>query len=298
MKRFISLLLFVCLFASLALSISAETLSSTLVRSSSADPWICTDGEYYYLATTGSTRVPVFRSKTISGLYSQSATSNIVYDSAYDPTVEELFGRGATLSGTWSPEIHYFSEDVAPGYSGWYMLLALRNNTGDSSQVKMVVLKSVSGTPKGPYGHPVTGKKNHSQPLLDAEGNIYDNWGVGQSSLKISEGPYKGIYTTWVTEVYRGTSNFHQMLMIAKMINPWTVGSDPCMITKPTQSWEETGSGWSGSKYMPAVVEGATALYGTRGDVYITYSGSGYWSDYGLGQITWTGGDPLETSSW
>ncbi|MBQ5389576.1 MAG: hypothetical protein IIU58_01570, partial [Clostridia bacterium] len=103
MKRFISLLLFVCLFASLALSISAETLSSTLVRSSSADPWICTDGEYYYLATTGSTRVPVFRSKTISGLYSQSATSNIVYDSAYDPTVEELFGRGATLSGTWSP---------------------------------------------------------------------------------------------------------------------------------------------------------------------------------------------------
>lgn len=31
---------------------------------------------------------------------------------------------------------------------------------------------------------------------------------------------------------------------------------------------------------------------------FITYSGSGFWSDYGLGQLTWNGGNPLETSSW
>ena len=296
-KLFVSFFAAILFFA-LTLGISAETLSGTLVRSSAADPWLCTDAEYYYLALTGKTQVAVFRSKTISGFASQYIYDNIVYNSASDRTVEALYGEGATLSGTWSPEIHYFSEEEAPGNSGWYMLLALRNSTGDSSQVKMVVLKSTSGTPKGPYGHPITGELYQSQPVLDTDGNMYADWGIGQSFLVIREGKYKGIYTTWVTEVDRGTADFYQKIMIAKMDTPWQIGSEPAVVTEPTQDWEKKGSGYNGTKYLPKVVEGATALYGTRGDVYITYSGSGYWSDYGLGQLTWTGGDPLKTSSW
>ena len=296
MKRIFALLLAVCMFGALAISISAETLNSTLVRSSAADPWLCKYEDYYYMTVTGSTKIAVFRSKTIAGFAGQGLNANIVYNSAQDPTVQEIFGPGSKLSGTWSPELHYFSEEEAPGNSGWYMLLALRNSTGDSSQIQMVVLKSTTATPKGPYGHPITGQINHSQPLLNADGTIYSDWGCGQSSLTIKEGPYKGIYTTWVTEVGRGEGfgNFYQKIMIAKMINPWTVGSEPGVITTPTQAWEKKGA----SGTHPQVVEGATAVYGTRGDIYITYAGSGYWTDYGIGQITWSGGDPLKTESW
>ncbi len=286
------------LMGSLPFQVKAEQLNGTMVRSGAADPWMCYYDGYYYLALTGSTKIAVFKSRTVSGFKSLTITSNIVYDSAQDKTVEELYGAGATLSGTWSPELHYFTESEAPGNSGWYMFLALRNNTGDSSEVQGVVLKSLSGTPKGPYGHPVTGEKNRSQVFCNADGSTYENWAIGQSVLKISEGPYSGIYTTWVTEVGRGgrgdDGTFHQKLMIAKMRNPWTIASEPGVITTPTQQWEYAGA----SETHPRVVEGATALYGTRGDVYITYSGSGYWSSYGIGQLTWTGGNPLLTSSW
>ena len=78
------------------------------------------------------------------------------------------------------------------------------------------------------------------------------------------------------------------------MINPWTLTGTPGVITTPTQTWEFAGS----SASHPRVVEGATAVYGIHGEVYITYSGSGFWSDYGLGQLTWTGDDPLQSSSW
>ncbi|MBQ9134033.1 MAG: family 43 glycosylhydrolase [Clostridia bacterium] len=311
MKKWLALLLTACLTCTLLLTVSAETLDGTLIRSGTADPWILYHDGMYYLTQTGTSRVAVFAAEKLvdfrSTIDDAVVNANIVYNSAEDPTVKELYGADAKLSGTWSPEIHYFSEEEAPGYAGWYMLLALRKKGDDSSQVKMVVLKSTTDSPKGPYGHPTKKDeagnpiKNYSQPVLDANGVIYAGWGIGQSFLTIREGEYKGIYTTWVTEVDRGTADFYQKIMIAKMENPWTLGSsEPTAIVTPDQTWEQKGSGWSSAsqKYLPKVVEGATALYGARGDVYITYSGSGYWSDYGLGQLTWTGGDPLDAKSW
>ncbi len=277
---------------------ASETLSSTLLRSGVADPWLFMDGGYYYLTMTGTSRIAMFKSETLAGLGSSSLklSDNIVYTSAEDPTVTELFGEGATLSGTWSPEVYYFSEEQYPGYAGWYMFLALRKNTGDSSTIQMVVLKSTTGDPKGPYGHPVTGEVNRSQPILDKNGNVYSDWGCGMGCVTIPEGQYKGLYTMWVTEVGRGEGlgNFYQKIMINKMSNPWTMARTPGVITTPTQDWEYAGS----SSTHPRVVEGATAVYGAHGEVFLTYSGSGYWSNYGLGQLTWTGGDPLLTSSW
>ncbi len=277
---------------------ASETLNSTLLRSNVADPWLFTDGEYFYLTMTGTSRIAMFKAESLEELGSASLklADNIVYTSADDPTVTELFGEGATLSGTWSPEVYYFSEEQYPGYSGWYMFLALRKNTGDSSAIQMVVLKSTTGDPKGPYGHPITGEVNHSQPVLDKNGRIYSDWGCGMGCVTIAEGSYKGLYTMWVTEVGRGEGlgKFYQKIMITKMANPWTMAREPGVITTPTQEWEYAGS----SSTHPRVVEGATAVYGAHGEVFLTYSGSGYWSNYGLGQLTWTGGDPLLTSSW
>ncbi len=299
MKKRITWIICICaMLLSMLMSVSAETLDGTKIRSSAADPWICYHDGYYYLTVTGSTKIAVFKAKAISDFGKQNILSNIVYDSAKDKTVKDIYGVDARLSGTWSPEIHYFTDEQAPGNSGWYMFLGLRNATGDSSQVQAVVLKSLSGTPKGPYGHPMTGEANRSQVLLNVDGKRYTDWAVGQSILKIPEGKYEGIYTTWITEIGRGQSGadgkFYQKIMIAKLKNPWTLSCEGKVIATPTQAWEYSGA----SVTHPRVVEGATALYGTRGDVYITYSGSGYWSDYGLGQMTWTGADPMLASSW
>ena len=303
MKKIASLLLVLFSLLALTLAASADTFDGTMVRSSTADPDLFFYNGNYYLTQTGTSRIAIFETDSIEDLGSLALSKNISYTAyynnvVYDPTVTELFGEGATVSGTWSPEIHYFSEEQFPGNSGWYLFVALRKTANDSSCVRMVVLKSTTDSPKGPYGHPTKGTENYSQPLLDKDGNVWDEWACGQTVLTIPEGEYKGTYAMWVAEEGRGSSGadgtFHQKIMIAKMSSPWQLASDAGIITTPTQSWEYKGASTS----HPAVVEGATPVYGKNGEIFLTYSGSGYWSDYGLGQLTWNGGDPLETSSW
>jgi len=297
MKKLLSIIILALL---LTFAVSAETLSSTKIRGTCSDPWLFTHNDCFYLARTGASRVAVHKASTLSGLAPSKTESSIAYDAASDPTVELLYGEGATVNGTWSPEIHYFSEEDFPGASGWYMFLALRRtpeagSVYTSEYLRLVVLKSITGEPEGPYGHPKTGVANHSQPVITAEGNYYEEWACGQSVLRIPEGKYAGIYALWVDEVGRGTDNFYQRIRISRMANPWTLTGKAGIVTVPTQDWEFVGSE---DGFHPAVVEGGTAVYGKNGDIYLTYSGSGYQSAYGLGQLTWNGGDPLETSSW
>ncbi len=300
MKKLFSILLFTLL---LMFAVGAETLYGTELRTSTADPHLFVHDGYYYLARTGSTRVAVHKATSLlrlSTAYS-STEESIAYDASADPTVETLFGAGATISGTWSPEIHYFSEaDFGAENAGWYMFVGLRKKAAAGSVyasefVRLVVLKSTTGDPAGPYGHPQTGVVNHSMPLLAQSGEIYDEWACGQSILRIPEGKYAGLYAMWVDEVGRGTVNFYQRIRISKMASPWQLTGAVGTVTTPTQDWEFVGSE---DGTHPKVVEGATAVYGKNGEVFLTYSGSGYWSDYGIGQLTWNGGDPLSTDSW
>ena len=283
-----------------------ETLDSTLLRKRCADPWLFRHGGRFYLTQTGATKVNVFAANTLAGLAASDCAQAVAYDSAFDPTVKALGYSG--VSGTWSPEIHHYADADFPGHAGWYMFVALRDAaTDDSRHVKSVVLKSLSGDPAGPYGHPVTGEKFASQLVLDKAGQPYAEWAVGQSALVIRTGEWKGVYVLYVTETGRGTRNFYQEIRIARLKTPWQLATDSGIVTVPTQFWETVGASRTGysdpvkkkaAPYFPRVVEGATAVYGDKGDVYLIYSGSGYWTNYGLGQLTWTGEDPLKTSSW
>ena len=301
-------LTFVCalLAGSCAFAAKIETLDSTLLRKGCADPWLFRHDGKFYLTQTGSAKVHVLTSDTLAGLAAADCAPHVAYDSTFDPTVKALGYKG--VGGTWSPEIHYYADADFPGHAGWYIFLALRDAaTGDARHVKSVVLKSLSESPVGPYGHPVTGEKFASQPVLDKEGNIYAAWAVGQTALVIRTGEWKGVYVLYVTETGRGTRDFYQEIRIARLKTPWQLATDSSIVTVPTQFWETVGASHTGYKepakrkatpFFPRVVEGATAVYGDKGDVYLIYSGSGYWTNYGLGQLTWTGEDPLKTSSW
>ena len=305
MKKIVALFAVALALVMFTFAVSAETFNGTLVRENTADPNLFFYNGKYYLTQTGTSRIAIFERDTLAELAETSKSSvinaNIEYDSTDDDTVELLFGTGATINGTWSPEIHYIDADMfGEEYEGWYLFLGLRKKTGDSSFVRNVVLKSTTDSPKGPYGHPTNGTVNYSQPLLNSDGSIHDEWACGQTLLTIPEGPYKGTYTMWVSEEGRGSASgglygdFYQKIMIAKMKSPWQIDGTPGIVTTPTQEWEYAGA----STTHPRVVEGATPVYGKNGEIFITYSGSGYWDDYGLGQLTWNGGNPLETSSW
>lgn len=58
MKKVLSILLFALL---LAFAVSAETLNTTEIRTSTADPHLFTHNGYFYLARTGATRVAVHK---------------------------------------------------------------------------------------------------------------------------------------------------------------------------------------------------------------------------------------------
>lgn len=282
----------------------AVTTRGTLIRTSTADPCMLYQGGSFFLTMTGSTKVGVVYDKDLNGLTTdlKPTTNFIVYDGAKDPNVQAMYGAGAKLNGTWSPEIHIISKDDCPGYAGTYMFLALRQELNDARNVRTVVLKSTTGAIAGPYGHPVSGAAGTTQTLLDKDGNPVTVWNIGMSLLRIPSGKYKGLYGTYVDEVGRGSGvkgQFYQRLRIAKLKTPWQFESDLYTITQPTQEWERKGS----SATLPEVVEGGTAVYGDHGEIFLVYCGSGYWSDYGLGQLTLKREngdycDPLKTESW
>ena len=325
MKKLITLLVALSLLALLAVGISASTKTgTTIVDTSVADPWMFYHDGYYYLVRTGSGGVALHKSATMDGFttsYSvpyrgaKAASGSSAYVH-YDDTIYDLFGEGAEINGTWSPEIHYFSEEEFPGMSGWYMFVALRqtlvnNPTGDSANIRMVVLKSTTDSPEGPYGNPTTGithlteleegeRRVIAQPFLNENGTVYDEWGCGQTILRIKEGEYAGTYAMWVSEHGRGEEGFYQTISIAKLSSPWQIDGTVGTVTRPTQDWEKTGYQASKTKWLPNVVEGATPIYGKNGEIFMIYCGGGYWTDghYALGQLTWNGGNPLEESSW
>ncbi|MBQ2862982.1 MAG: family 43 glycosylhydrolase, partial [Clostridia bacterium] len=108
-------------------------------------------------------------------------------------------------------------------------------------------------------------------------------------------------YITFVSEQGRGTSDFHQTINICEMENPWTMKGVPTVICEPEYDWEKGGAGYSATldSWYPQVVEGASAVYSDTGDVYLMYTGSGYWTVYyQLGYMKLTGSDPLLRSSW
>ena len=295
--------------ALILLTSGKPVMRTTLVRTSAADPCLVFDGSEFFLTMTGSTKIALVSDRKLSCLTTADhpTTENIIYDSQYDPTVDELFGEGAQINGTWSPELHYFSEEEFPGKSGWYLYFALRQKVLDekgkvsSRNINTVILKSASGSLRGPWVHPVTGVPGQTQPLLEEDGSIVRRWVVGASVLRIPSGSHAGSYITWVEEEGRGQGlgKFFQKIMISKFSAPWQLQGGQGVITTPTQEWEFHGS----SQKHPRVVEGGTAVYGDNGEVFMTYSGSGFWSDYGLGQLTLKRHgdeyeDPLLTESW
>ena len=254
------------------------------VRASGPDPWVFFyDGSYYYTHTTGS-KIVLMKVSNFSDI-DTSAERGII-----TPT------EGQNM---WSPEIHYFSaEEVGEENAGWYLYIGY--DDGTTANQRQHVLKCLDGDNLlGRWGDPVTGKLNQPRKVEVPNAPHYNNDELcGGSSKIVINGK---TYMTFISEVGRGTSNFHQTVNITEIENPWTYKSVPTTICVPEYQWEMGGYGQASATglWYPKVVEGASAVYSDSGDVYLMYTGSGYWTKYyALGYLKFLGGDPMDASNW
>lgn len=239
------------------------------------------NGFYYYIAT-GNTSVALLKTANIGDLKTASGYTIL---------------KPAVGQNLWSPEIHYFSEaEVGAENAGWYMFISY--DDGTTANQRQHVVKCLDGDNLlSTWGNPVTGEPNVPQKIVitnEEHANV-DTLCGGTSVIRING----TAYLTFVSEVGRGTPDFYQTINICTFENPWTYNGPATTICVPEYSWEMHGYTGSGDKWWPKVVEGAAAVYGENGEIYLMYTGSGYWTVYyQLGYMKYNGGDPLDAKSW
>lgn len=164
----------------------------------------------------------------------------------------------------WAPELHFIN-------GKWYVYFAADN--GSDVNHRMYVIENSSANP---LDKTWVFKGELEEPS--------DNWAIDGTPLE-----YNGeLYFIWSGKTAGGST---QDLFIAKMTNPYTLQGSRVRISTPIYDWEKHGN---------PINEGPEILKNKDGDVFLIYSGSGFWTDdYCLGMLSLKdGGDPLNPSDW
>jgi GH43 family beta-xylosidase len=164
----------------------------------------------------------------------------------------------------WAPELHFLQ-------GKWYVYVAA--DDGNNANHRMYVLEGTSSDPQAPFVF----KGKIAPPS--------DRWAIDGTVLQM---PDEKLYFIW--SGWPGTNDGVQNLYISPMSNPWTISGQCVCISQPDRNWEQ--------RDFPHINEGPETLW-HNGRLFIIYSASAFWDDnYCLGQLTWTGGDVLDTHSW
>jgi GH43 family beta-xylosidase len=239
-------------FASGSYSSQSETFTNPLLPSG-ADPWaIYKDGYYYYMHTTGK-NLTVWKTRNLADL--KNAEKKIVWTPP---------DRGPYSKQVWAPELHFLR-------GKWYIYFAA--DDGRNATHRLWVIEN-------PSPDPLQGEWRMKGKLADPS----DKWAIDGSVFE-----HRGrLYLVW--SGWEGDENGRQDIYIAQLKNPWTVGSQRVMISKPEYPWEKVGDlDETRDPEDPPHVdvnEGPQIL--KRGDkLFLIYSASGCWTNYySLGMLT------------
>lgn len=259
--------------------------------SAGADPWVIYHDGYYYMALAAGDSVWITKALNLGELGEAEAVK------VWTPSKND--GLSTSI---WSPELHYFSaDDFGEEHAGWYLYVAVTpySATGENMDDyrRCYSLKALTDDPQGEWGNAV-GEKGKADHILTDKENA--QWAIGPSIIRIDG----KIYMTWTGREFVPGKIHRQSLNIGELKNPYTIDLDKAgAICWPTEPWEKYGATYPNADgtntIYPEVVEGATAVYGKNGEIYIIYSASGYWTDYyALAQLKYTGGDPTNINNW
>jgi GH43 family beta-xylosidase len=174
---------------------------------------------------------------------------------------------GAYSHDIWAPELHYLQNK-------WYLYFAA--DSGSNNSHRIFVLENDSADPM-----------SDNWTLKGKVTDVSDKWAIDPSVFE-----YKNqLYMLW--SGWPGNTNGEQNIYIAKMSDPLTISSDRVLISSPTYDWEKAGA-------PPTVNEGPEMLMNSQGNLFITYSASGCWTDnYCLGLLSLKeNGDLMNASDW
>jgi GH43 family beta-xylosidase len=162
----------------------------------------------------------------------------------------------------WAPEFHLLN---GPNGTRWYMYFTGGAAGACCDTQRLHVLESAGTDPMGPYTY---------------RSQLLPGWAIDGSILKIGGTNYL-LYSQW-----QGSD---QGVYIIQLSNPWTTTGSGVRISFPTNSWETVGGRTN---------EAPVALY-HGSDIFVIFSASSCnTDDYKLGQLKYTGSNPLSASSW
>jgi GH43 family beta-xylosidase len=165
----------------------------------------------------------------------------------------------------WAPEFFLLNGPDGLHWYGYY--------TGGPSACcdnqRIHVIESAGTDPMGPYIYKAQLKDSTDDRIIDA------------SVLQLNG----SLYLLFAGRI----ANSEQRIYIAPMKNPWALSGDRVLLSAPTYSWEQEGRN---------INQGPVALQ-HNGKTFIVYSASYCGgAGYKLGMLTYTGGAPLQISSW
>lgn len=232
------------------------------------DPWaLWHEGCYYYMHTMVDSLV-LWKTKDITDL--RNAEKKTVWIPT-DPTNKH---------NLWAPEIHYIN-------GKWYIYYAADDGNSDNHQ--LYVLENSN---KDPFEGNFVMKGRIS---TDTD----NNWAIDGSVFE-HKGEWYMVWSGWQT---RRVDTETQCIYIARMANPWTLGSERVLISKPELEWERhyvNENGWN-PPHKIFVNEGPQPLKSPHGKyIHVVYSASGVWTPYyALGMLTASAdSDLLDPASW
>lgn len=232
------------------------------------DPWALWHNDSYYYMHTMIDSLVLWKTKDVTDV--RNAVKKTIWIPK-DPSNKH---------NLWAPEIHnikgkwyiYYAAD--DGNSDNHQLYVLENSNKDPFQGEFVMKGRIS-----------TDKDN--------------NWAIDGSLFE-----HKGeLYMVWSGWQTRRVDTETQCIYIAKMANPWTLGSERVVISRPELEWERhyiNETGWN-PPHKIYVNEGPQPLMSPKGKyIHVVYSGSGVWTPYyALGMLTAdTNADLLDPASW
>ena len=181
----------------------------------------------------------------------------------------------------WAPELHRIGER-------WYVYYAAGRAGPPYIHQRSGVLESVGGDPMGPYV---------DRGMLDTGDEIAtlaeNKWAIDVNVAQLGGQTY-AVWSGWEREA--GTDRTPQHLYIARMSNPWTIGSARVRISSPTESWERSTDPVDGLDLQ----EGPTFLQ-RNGQTFIVYSTRESWlREYRMAllRLASPAADPLDPASW
>ena len=235
----------------------AKKILNPISERSMPDPFVTYHNGYYYGLATEAFSVKLYRGKSLSTLFKAGESKELI------KTGDDI-GTGQPLGANiWAPEMHYI-----PKYNKWYVYACASKTGSEFNDIRMFCLESKGEDPFGDYTF---------------KGFTLDKLCIDQTIFYDEEGGR--LYTAYS----EFTGEYGQVITLAEMSDPWTIGRQKVMVSYPKFAWEKKGIDPSHSSAN--VNEGPIFL--KSGDrLFLIYSASGCWSEYYcLGMLEYVGAD-------